>query len=166
MYHHPVKPQSSQSIYHIRNFQQPQKKASFLPSFYNIVTFISAAGTTSQKVVSLMKSCYFAPPASPVDSVLNAHCSEHCRCFSDPGKTSCLRMDHVSIPGCDRAIFQRFSYTHPEGFSLLFFQSKGGTSGTPGDISTGEFHLRRFSSPYVFYSRPFLLEVFILLVFI
>ena len=125
MYHHPVKPQSSQSIYHIRNFQQPQKKASFLPSFYNIVTFISAAGTTSQKVVSLMKSCSFAPPASPVDSVLNAHCSEHCRCFSDPGKTSCLRMDHVSIPGCDRAIFQRVSLILTQrDFHFSFFRAK------------------------------------------
>jgi len=77
-------------------------------------------------------------------------------------------VDHASIPGYDRAIFQEVSLILTlRDLSLLFSQgSKAGTSGTLGDFSTSEFHLRRFSPLYVFYSHPSLLEVFILLVFL
>lgn len=169
IYHNPVKPQSSQSIYRTRNFQQIKKKTSFLWSLYDMVSFISVAG--SLKVLLLMK-CSFAP-ASPVDSLLNVHCSEHCQYFFRPRQDSMpYGVDHEwtmpAFQGVTGQFFREVSLLLSQrDLSFLFSQrSKGGTWGTLGIFSTREPHLRRFSPLYVFYYHPFLLGVFVLFVFL
>lgn len=127
-----------------RIFKQPQKKLprswQLLTNSHNMVNFTFAAGTTSQKLVSLMKWCHFAPPVSPTDSVLNAHCSEHYQCFLRPRQDSMPYEWNLSVP---QAVTGQFFTLRI--FSLLSSQrSKDGTSGPLGHFSTSEFHLRRF----------------------
>lgn len=138
-----------------------------------MVSFISVAGTTSLKVLSLMKCYSFAPPASPIESLLNVHCSEHCQyCFRPRKDSMPYGVDHEwtmpALQGVTGQFFREVSLILSQrDLSFLFSQrSKGWTSGTLMDFSTSEPHLRRFSPLYVFYYHPFLLGVFILLVFL
>lgn len=134
-----------------------------------MVTFISAAGTTSESGITNEILFLCSSFASPIDSVLNAHCLEHCQCFLKPRQDSMpYEWTMPAFPAMTGQFFKEVSLILTlRDLSLLFSQGrKAGTSGTLGDFSTSEFHLRRFSTLYVFYFHPSLLEVFTLLVFL
>lgn len=91
-----------------------------------MVNFISAAGNTTQKVASLMKSCSFAPPLlHPLTQCWMLTVWSTASVFLDPGKTPCLMSGPCQHSRLWQSNFSRgFSYTHPEGFITSLFSGE------------------------------------------